>query len=48
MRELQMIATPKLEYKSIREEYELALRWLPKLRDYFPDYRENDTEPYTP
>ena len=48
MRELQMIAIPKLEYKSLRDEYWVALMWLPKLKDYFPDYTEDENEQYTP
>ena len=42
MRELQKIVAPRLEYKSLRDEYRTAHRRLPVLRTCFPDYDENE------
>lgn len=47
MRELQKIVAPKLEYKSLRDEYVRAHRRIPELRTYFPDYEELE-EVYLP
>ena len=48
MRDLQKIAAPKKEYKSLWEEYWRAAHFLPQLRDYFPDFDEEGKEEYTP
>ena len=44
MRDLQKIVAPKFEYKSLWDEYKLAVRMVPKLKDYFPDFDEEGKE----